>query len=281
MPNAIETTSTKPKRMRLGQYCGKSIRRRQVHGLVLTENRFAPGLQIDTHQHAFTHLTFVLQGGFTERYEGLVLECDKAATLFVPANEPHTDRVWSTGAHSLGVEFSPAVAERVIGQTGVLGTARVVADRRLEQSAKMLYREFRSADSASSLAIESLVLDMIVTTSRIRGSKGEDVEPKWMRIVREALHEDYKESVSLSQLADLAGVHETHLARSFRKRHGCTVGEYVRRLRLDEAARELTKTKFTIGEIAALCGFYDHAHFCRCFQAWYGVSPTQYRSGLR
>jgi AraC family transcriptional regulator len=265
------------KRLGLGQYCGRSVRRRQVHGFVITENWFAPGLQIDRHAHQHSHFTFVMEGGFTESYDRMVLECLPGSTLFVPAGEPHTDRIGPQGAHTIGVELSPGVADRVIGQTGVLQDARVLSEPRLEQIGRRLYREFRSGDTAAPLSMESLAIEMLVLSSRVR-TPGEFGEPSWMAIVRNRLHQGFTETLSLGELARSASVHETHLARAFRKRHGCTVGEYVRKLRVDAAALELRKTGKAVAEIAIEVGFYDQAHFCRVFRKAYGVSPSDYRS---
>jgi AraC family transcriptional regulator len=260
------------RRLGLGQYCGRSVRQRQVHGFVITENWFVPGLQIDRHAHQHTHFTFILEGSFTESYDRMVLECVPGAALFVPANEPHTDRICPDGAHTIGVELSPGVAERVMSQTGVLKDARLIESPQLEQSGRRLYREFRSGDSASALSMEAIALEMLVQTARIR-TTGERGEPAWMKTVRDHLHESYSEPISLAELGKLANVHETHLARAFRKRHGCTVGEYVRRLRVDASALELKGSDKPVALIAAEAGFYDQAHFCRSFRRAYGGDP--------
>ncbi len=264
-------------RLGLGQYCGHSLRRRKVHGFVVTENRFVPGLQIGRHEHQHPHFTFILDGRFTESYDQVVLDCLPGSTLFVPTNEQHTDRIGQEGAHTISVELSPGVAERVMTQTGVLRDARVLSDPRAEFMGRRLYREFRSTDFASSLSMESIALEMLVLTARIR-SAGETGESAWMRRVRELLHERFSETLSLSDLARAADVHETHLARAFRKRHGCTVGEYIRRLRVDSAAQALKDTEKPVGQIAAESGFFDQAHFCRTFRRFYGLSPSDYRS---
>lgn len=248
-----------------------------MHGFVITENWFSPGLQIDRHDHQHTHFTFILEGGFTESYDRMVLECLPGSTLFVPADAPHTDRIGPEGAHTIGVELSPGVAERVISQTGLLKDARVIAGPQLVQTGRRLYREFRSSDAAAPLSMESLALEMLVQTARVR-TAGEHGEPAWMATVRSVLHEGFAEPISLGGLAGVAGVHETHLARAFRKRHGCTVGEYVRRLRVDSAALELKRSTKPVAEIAAETGFYDQAHFCRTFKRAYGLSPSDYRT---
>lgn len=265
------------RRLGLGQYCGRSVRRRQTQGFVITENRFSPGLNIDRHVHEHPHFTFILEGGFTETYDRLVLECSPGSALFVPSNRPHTDRISPFGAHTIGVELSKELADRVIGQTGLLQDARVLTDAKIQQAGWKLYHEFRSSDPAATLSMESIALEMLVLTSRARTVSLEG-EPSWMPAVREMLHARYADSLQLKEIAELAGVHETHLARAFRKRHGCTVGDYLRKLRVDAAAVELRESDRSIAEIASSCGFFDQAHFCRIFKRLYGLAPSAYRS---
>ena len=133
--------------------------------------------------------------------------------LFVPSNAPHTDRMGPGGAHTIGVELSPGVSERVTAQTGVFKDARVISGPALGQTGRRLYREFRSSDVASTLAMESIALEMLVLTSRVR-TVGESGEPTWMATVREVLHENFTEAVGLADLARIVDVHETHLARA-------------------------------------------------------------------
>lgn len=264
------------KRLRLGQYCGRSVHRRQAHGFLITENSFSAGLKIDRHVHEHTHFTFILEGGFTESYDRMVLECTPGSALFVPAKTPHTDRIGPLGALTIGVELSSSLAERIMGQTGVLHDARVLSDPKIEEAGRRLYREFRSSDPASAISMESIALEMLVLTSRIR-TMSEAGEPHWMPVVREMLHAGFAESLSLGEIARSVGVHETHLARAFRRRHGCTVGDYIRKLRVDAAALDLTNSNKPIAQIAADNGFYDQAHFCRTFKKSYGQAPSTYR----
>ena len=204
------------KQLGLGQYCGRSIRRRQVHGFVVTENKFAPGLAIGRHVHDHSHFTYILNGGFTEQYDNKTLECETAATLFVPANEPHTDRIWPSGAHSMGIEISPSVAGRVDRYSSILQDARVVCDMLLQHAARRLYREFHSNDSAAPLSIESLALEILVLTTRRKRGLPKQIDSNWLEAVHDRLHDCYRFPLSLKELAAEVGVHETHLARALK-----------------------------------------------------------------
>jgi AraC family transcriptional regulator len=71
------------------------------------------------------------------------------------------------------------------------------------------------------------------------------------------------------------------LAQTFHKAYQCTVGEYVRKLRIDYACHELATSTKPIVEIALAAGFCDQSHFTRTFKRSIGAAPSQYRDSLR
>ena len=86
---------------------------------------------------------------------------------------------------------------------------------------------------------------------------------------------------TLSQLAEAVGVHPAHLARSFRREYGLTVGQYARAVRLDWASAQLALPDASLAGIAVGAGFADQSHFTRAFRAHTGVTPGRYRELLR
>ena len=82
----------------------------------------------------------------------------------------------------------------------------------------------------------------------------------------------------MGDLAASAGVHPDHLARAFRLRFGVPLGTYVRRLRLDWAAGQLSGGgDVAIVHIALNAGFADQSHFTRAFKRHTGLTPAEYR----
>ena len=73
--------------------------------------------------------------------------------------------------------------------------------------------------------------------------------------------------------SDLARV-----ARAFRHVHGCSVGTFVRRLRVARAQELLRRTAARIATVAVDAGFYDQSHLGRVFRAEIGMTPRQYRA---
>jgi AraC family transcriptional regulator len=76
-------------------------------------------------------------------------------------------------------------------------------------------------------------------------------------------------------------VHPITLARGFRAVYGCSVGTYLRRLRVELAGRWLVETDLPLAEIALAAGFCDQSHFSNLFRRTVGVTPSHYRRQSR
>ena len=144
------------------------------------------------------------------------------------------------------------------------------------QLAVKLFGEFHVDDASTGLAVEGLVLEMLAQVSREANKSEYPGVPKWLQTIVELIHIQNDTSLSLTQLAVVAGVHPVHLARTFRRTFGCTIGEYSRRLRLERAC-QLLVTRLPISQVAVTCGFYDQSHFVRVFKRGKGVTPAAYR----
>ena len=144
-----------------------------------------------------------------------------------------------------------------------------------------LYGEFRREDSISSLALEGLTLEMIAEMSRLSVRKPRLTSTCRVERAREIIHAHFSDHLTLSLIAESVGTHPVYLAREFRRRYHCTVGEYIRQLRIQFARREMANSDATIAEIASASGFFDQSHFSRTFKRLIGISPAEYRKNTR
>ena len=85
------------------------------------------------------------------------------------------------------------------------------------------------------------------------------------------------ETPTLSELAAEVGLHPVHVASTFRRHVGCTVGHYLRQRRVTWACQQLAGTDAPLAEIALEAGFADQSHFCRTFKRHVGLTPAAYR----
>lgn len=99
--------------------------------------------------------------------------------------------------------------------------------------------------------------------------------------VIEYLKAHYRETVRISRIARLVGHHPVYLGQLFKQKTGCTMQEYVHRLRIAEARCLLRRTDDKIAFIAKRLGYHDPDAFTEKFKALVGVTPSEYRSGVR
>lgn len=83
--------------------------------------------------------------------------------------------------------------------------------------------------------------------------------------------------VTLSDLSAAFFMSEGHLSRIFRKEMGMSIIAYVKRMRIQTAARMLLDSSEPVGVIAARVGVTDANYFCRIFKSVMGVTPSEYR----
>jgi AraC family transcriptional regulator len=82
---------------------------------------------------------------------------------------------------------------------------------------------------------------------------------------------------SLEELARVAHFSPFHFHRIFAAYMGETVGEYIRRTRLEQAALELLGGRAAVADIALDTGYDTHAAFAKAFKKHFGISPSAYR----
>jgi AraC family transcriptional regulator len=94
-----------------------------------------------------------------------------------------------------------------------------------------------------------------------------------MRYIRMHIHEP----LNRETLADIAGFSVPHFHRVFTAHVGESAASYVRRLRLERAARKLRMGAVDITEVALAAGYDTHAAFSKAFRQQFGLSPSEFR----
>lgn len=252
----------------------------EVSGFVLTQTYRPPGLVLPPHFHEHANIALAVEGSFIETIGPKPYEVNPNSVIFRPAGERHSNRYGKTAAQCLIIEVRPQRLAELRQVTSILDHASYVPAGLVSHLALRVLGEFRTPDAVAPLAIEALTLEMLVQSAR-RGSAIERNPPQWLRQANEVVRERFAHSLSLSGVAELVGVHPAHLAKMFRKQYGSTLGDYVRRLRLDYALQLLARSQNSLTTIALAAGFYDQSHFARFFKLRFGVTPGVFRASVR
>jgi AraC family transcriptional regulator len=264
-----------------GSFCGTKQKGREVAGISFTEYEFPPNLQIPLHSHESSYFYLVLRGTFAEVYGKRTRTGIPSTLIFSPAGEKHSDDWHDQGGRCFNVEFEPGWLERVRQHSAILDCPSDFQSGTPVRLATRLHREFQEMDAASPLAMEGLTLEILAEISRHPVSAAERRPPGWLRRAKELLHDRFTESLSLDDIAEAVGVHPTHLARVFRRHHHCTIGDYLRSLRIERARHALSTSDTPLIEIAGTAGYSDQSHFSTAFKRHTGITPSEYRRIFR
>jgi len=264
-----------------GCSAAKILQSREVAGFVLTDTLYTPHLKLPEHAHERACFSFVLQGGFTESSGRKIRSCLQASVIYLPPSEAHTDEFHSTGARCLHIELTPELVERLRDHSVLLDRPAVFSGKTLAYLVTKLRRELMRPDSVSLLALEALALEFVVESSRgSREHLGRGSRRQFER-ARDFIDRHFAERITLTRIAEAVGAHPVYLAREFRRHSCCTIGDYVRRLRIEFACRQLSGSNDSLAGIASSAGFFDQSHFSRTFKLHTGLSPAEYRRILR
>jgi AraC family transcriptional regulator len=263
-------------KLKAGQFYGKTSHALSANGFRFTEKAYSLHATLPAHAHELSHFCFVLAGSYKEKIYRRLFERGPTALVYYPPDVSHAEEHFDHGRHFLvEIDFKPLERLREYGAR-LCEPVLLDGDSSLWLAARM-YREFIQRDEFSALALESLSTELLIAASRRPAQTAERKPPQWLERVKEFLRQNFVEPPGLDELARAAGVHPTHLARVFRQFERCTVGDYVREIRIGYARRKMLDSHEPLVEIALGAGFADQAHFTRSFKRITGMTPTEFR----
>jgi AraC family transcriptional regulator len=244
------------------------------------QSYYPPGALRQRHYHDSAWVVFTFTGSFALTMRSAESLLTPSSLLYVPAGEAHSNVFGSQGAGVFVTAIDPAwIGHRLEIMSAEAEKPRIAPAGLLTGLALKIYREFRSPDALSDLIVEGAFLELLGRWFREGFYKGRSA-PLWLRQVRGLLHDSFREPVSLNQVAQAAGVHPSHAAREFRRAYGMTIGEYVRKLRVEFVAERLAlprRDTASLTDLALDAGFSSHAHMAAVFNRVIGMPPGQYR----
>ena len=81
---------------------------------------------------------------------------------------------------------------------------------------------------------------------------------------------------SVEMLTREVGISRAQLHRKMKEMTGLSTSEFIRDLRLKQAAHLISEHKINITQVAYSVGFNNQAHFSTVFKKHYGMTPTEY-----
>ena len=87
--------------------------------------------------------------------------------------------------------------------------------------------------------------------------------------------------LNVEKLTEDVGISRAQLHRKLKEIAGVSAGEFIRNLRLEQAARLIEEGQINITQVAYSVGFSNQTHFSTVFKKHYGMSPSEYAETKR
>lgn len=167
------------------------------------------------------------------------------------------------------------------------GSLAALRNQRLELLMQEIYAELEQPGFAQTLLIEAVTTMMLVELARCvrqldrtRSKQGDSLPlTHWqLRRIQERIQASLELGYpNLSELANLCGVSQGHLARAFKAATGWQIHKYICEERVNTAKTMLAREQLSCEEVSVRLGFKSPGYFSTAFRRVTGKTPREYR----
>ncbi len=260
----------------------------------LVELDFITEREVAAHRHENYELLFVVSGEIDISIERDEYHMGCGDVVLVNAGQPHRYRSVRDVTIARFLISSVRVRE-LLGMETVLFWCNSVSDRHeaydvLRRIIARILNESVCADRENRLHLSSLYYQMIYTLSenfmlsprdeRFTFRDGDSEDDRMQRIVT-YVRENYRDSISLQDIADMLYLSPTYVSRYIRRQCGVSFVGLINSVRLNHAIEEMMYSTESITKIALDNGFASVAAFNKVFKDEYDQTPSEYRRAHR
>jgi AraC family transcriptional regulator len=255
-----------------GCYVGSKVTERSFSYITTSETTFEPGITSDWHVHENPHYSHILYGGSKEIRSNKVQVQTEGFGLYYFPGIPHQNTHYKPGTRIFNIELEEAFFDKhdvAIPSQEIMDEAK----RPLNPAGLIrILKEHYFNDGHSAIAVEQLCVNLVADS--VTPLKH---YPEWTAQITTVLNDQWNAAFSLNELAGQVNLHPVTLSKYFSRYFGCSLGEYLRKIKTDRALALIRKDKQSLTDIAFECGFTDQSHFIKTFKYFTGMLPRQYK----
>lgn len=134
------------------------------------------------------------------------------------------------------------------------------------------------ADQLIKNLLEYLLIKLVRAEQLLNDDFGAGIDnvPTLVKEVQTYINNNYEQNFNLNELCFLFGTNKATLCSLFKKYSGCTVLEYVNRLKIHIAKIKIRENKENFTQISESLGFSSVHYFSKVFKQHERLTPTQY-----
>ncbi len=228
---------------------------------------------VKSHQHNYWEIIYVTEGrGAITTENDLILEYKKGETICIPPHIQHTNlsNDGFKNIHFTLEDWAPSIQEPILIPASD-------SSKDFYSILKLTYRYFHQLPPSDPMNITLANSVIAFLDGLIQQSNSYNVT---QIIVHEIINHYTVPSFDLEQAYELVPLSKEYIRKLFIKEHGISPSKFLLQKRLTLAKQLLSKKEegsLRINEIAEICGFSDHAYFCRVFKREVGCAPNEFQ----
>jgi AraC family transcriptional regulator len=257
-----------------GAYLGVNVSQFKAPQVLVSKTVYSENYSSNWHCHENPYLAFILNGGSIEKRTSGSVSCVPGSCFFYASEEPHQNVNYQYNSVNFNIELEKDFfvlagldPEKLNGLFGLDGTCAAFVVLKI-------IKETRINDMHSSETIKSLLWQLF---GSLINKSSEKKKSNWAVRLADLLREDWSSFLSLEQMSSVLDVHPVTISRYFPVYFNCTLGEYIRNIKVKQALALMRSNDSSLTDIALTCGFSDQSHFTRTFKRSTGMLPKEFR----
>lgn len=224
----------------------------------------------DWHSHDNVVLCLILRGGTLESRKKTETQAVPGKIMLYNQGEVHRNTYTQFPSKNLNIELEESFFLSNDLQGANFDNA-YTHNLDIQFQLIKIYQELSLKDSYSNQALYASLLSVFSQGTKKLSTSS------WLKDIKEVLNDRWSEFISLKELAAELNLHPVTISRYFPKYFGCSLGDYMRKLKVERALFYLQHTPKNLTEIAYDCGFADQSHFIRVFKTYTGFTPKEFK----
>lgn len=252
------------------------------HGYICENKTFDEDYTSRLHWHGFIEMEFVISGSGVDQHGGSDYPFKRGDAWILSVHDNH-QVFCEKGLNLIKLAIQPEILHEKLQKHLSISHPLWASFTECELESiiiklEALLKEQENPRMLSRVMANSIINELAVEIAR---KSSINSEPPKLGIIQDVvawLNANYKNEISLTQIADIFSLTPNYIGHLFRTTLGISYNDYLNGLRLKSACHLLVICDSSIREIASKSGFNSVEYFNSIFKKYYGVTPSQYRA---
>ena len=242
-------------------------------GIAVVETEYQQKVYEGWHSHNNAHITLFLKGGTAEKRKNASTVVGPGSLLFYHSDELHLNQDTLFPSKNINIE----IEENLLKELQISEAIIEKSTRNTTLTKFLILKIFKESIVADSFSGDTINMLFAQLSNANMHLEKYEKSPFWVKSLNELLNDCWNENPNLQDLAQILNLNPITISKHFPRYFGCTLGEYMRRIKIDRSLSLIESNQINLTEIGFQCGFADQSHFIRTFKNQTGFLPKQFQ----